>query len=84
MSFAAPVWLVVLALVPAGLAAYVLARRRARRFAIRFTAVGTLRVAAGETPAPHRKPHRRLRTIGSYTNIVNGVVVSASANTVKL
>jgi Ca-activated chloride channel homolog len=54
MTFAAPVWLVVLALVPAGLAAYVLARRRARRFAIRFTAVGTLRVAAGETPAWRR------------------------------
>jgi Ca-activated chloride channel homolog len=47
MSFAAPLWLAALALVPAALAAYVIARRRARRYAIRFTAVSQLREAAG-------------------------------------
>jgi len=50
MSFGAPVWLAGLALVPAALAAYVMARRRTKRYAIRFTAVTTLQLAAGATP----------------------------------
>jgi Ca-activated chloride channel homolog len=47
MSFASPAWLAALALVPAALAAAVIARRRASRYAVRFPAVSTLRLAAG-------------------------------------
>jgi Ca-activated chloride channel family protein len=46
MSFANPLWLIALALVPLGAAAYLAAQRRAKRYAIRFTAVPTLRAAA--------------------------------------
>jgi len=46
MSFAAPVWLAALALIPIALAASILARRRARRYAVRFPAVSTLQLAA--------------------------------------
>jgi Ca-activated chloride channel homolog len=42
VSFASPVFLAALALVPLALAAHVAARRRARRYAVRFPAVGTL------------------------------------------
>jgi Ca-activated chloride channel homolog len=42
VSFASPVFLATLALVPLVLAAYVAARRRARRYAVRFPAVATL------------------------------------------
>lgn len=42
MSFASPAFLVALALVPLVLAAQVVARRRARRYAVRFPAVATL------------------------------------------
>ncbi|MEA2364071.1 MAG: Ca-activated chloride channel [Thermoleophilaceae bacterium] len=42
MSFASPVFLAALALVPLVLAAHVVARRRARRYAVRFPAVATL------------------------------------------
>ena len=54
MSFGSPAWLALLALVPAAIAAYIAARRRARRYAIRFTAVATLREAAAVTPAWQR------------------------------
>ena len=47
MSFSAPVWLLALALVPAAIVAQLAARRRAKRYAIRFTAVETLRLVAG-------------------------------------
>lgn len=47
MSFAAPVWLAALALIPLALAASIAARRRARRYAVRFPAVATLALAAG-------------------------------------
>jgi Ca-activated chloride channel homolog len=47
MSFASPLWLAGLALVPAAIAASIWARRRARRYAIRFPAVSTLRLAVG-------------------------------------
>jgi Ca-activated chloride channel family protein len=46
MSFASPFWLAALALIPIAIAASVAARRRARRYAVRFPAVSTLRVAA--------------------------------------
>ena len=42
MSFASPVFLAALALVPLVLGVYVLARRRARRYAVRFPGVATL------------------------------------------
>jgi Ca-activated chloride channel family protein len=54
MSFGSPIWLLALALIPAMLAAYVVSRRRARRYAVRFTAVPTLRAAAGSTPTWQR------------------------------
>jgi len=47
MSFASPDWLAALLAVPVVLALYVAARRRSARYAIRFTAVPTLRIAAG-------------------------------------
>jgi Ca-activated chloride channel homolog len=42
VSFASPVYLAALAIVPLALAAYVLARRRRRRYAVRFPGVATL------------------------------------------
>jgi Ca-activated chloride channel homolog len=54
VTFASPAWLAALLLVPAGLAAYVLARRRARRYAVRFPAAPTLLLAAGVVPAWRR------------------------------
>jgi Ca-activated chloride channel family protein len=47
MSFAAPVWLGSLVLIPLAMAAWFGARRRARRYAVRFPAVSTLQLAAG-------------------------------------
>ena len=46
MSFASPLWLAALALIPIAIAAQIAARRRARRYAVRFPAVSTLRLAA--------------------------------------
>jgi Ca-activated chloride channel homolog len=54
MSFSAPLWLLALALVPAALTAYIRARRRAKRYAIRFTAIPTLREAAAAAPSWER------------------------------
>lgn len=54
MSFASPLWLLGLALVPLAIAARFAARRRARRYAIRFTAVPTLRIAALAARSPWR------------------------------
>jgi Ca-activated chloride channel family protein len=51
MSFGAPLWLLALVLVPIGLAAYIRARRRAKRYAIRFTAVSTVREAIAAAPS---------------------------------
>jgi Ca-activated chloride channel homolog len=51
MSFGAPLWLLALGVVPLALAAYVSARRRAKRYAIRFTAVSTLREAVAAAPS---------------------------------
>jgi Ca-activated chloride channel homolog len=54
MSFASPLWLLALALVPAGVAAYLWARRRTRRYAIRFPAVATVREVVASTPSWER------------------------------
>jgi Ca-activated chloride channel homolog len=54
MSFASPLWLLTLALVPAGVAAYLWARRRTRRYAIRFPAVATVREVVATTPSWER------------------------------
>ncbi len=47
MSFASPGWLAALALVPVAIAALIVARRRARRYAVRFPALPTLQLARG-------------------------------------
>jgi Ca-activated chloride channel family protein len=54
MSFAAPVFLLGLLLVPLALLAYAASRRRAKRYAVRFTAAPSLRLAAGAVPGWHR------------------------------
>jgi Ca-activated chloride channel family protein len=54
VSFGAPLWLLALLLVPAVLAAHRLQRERRRRYAVRFTAVPTLRAAAAAVPAWQR------------------------------
>jgi Ca-activated chloride channel homolog len=51
MSFADPVWLIALTLIPLALAAHVLGQRRRKRYAVRFTAIPTLRAAVAETPS---------------------------------
>ncbi|HWF55152.1 MAG TPA: VWA domain-containing protein [Solirubrobacteraceae bacterium] len=51
MSFADPTWLLALALVPVALVAYLYTQRRARRYAIRFPALETLKLAAEGTRA---------------------------------
>jgi Ca-activated chloride channel family protein len=56
MSFASPSWLLALAVVPAALAAHAVARRRTKRYAVRFTAVTSLRLAAG-TAGPDWRRH---------------------------
>ena len=50
MSFAAPTWLAALALVPIALAAYLAARRRRERYAVRFPAAPTLSAALDGAP----------------------------------
>jgi Ca-activated chloride channel homolog len=54
VSFATPAWLLGLALVPLALLAYQASRRRGSRYAVRYTAVPALRVAAGTVPAWRR------------------------------
>jgi Ca-activated chloride channel family protein len=54
VSFATPIWLLGLALVPLALLAYHASRRRGSRYAVRYTAVPALKVAAGAVPAWRR------------------------------
>jgi len=54
VSFATPAWLLGLALVPLALLAYEASRRRGSRYAVRFTAVPALKMAAGTVPAWRR------------------------------
>ena len=54
MSFGEPIFLLALLAVPLALLAYVASRRRARRYAVRFTAVPALRMAGAVVPAWRR------------------------------
>jgi Ca-activated chloride channel family protein len=54
VSFGTPIWLLGLALVPLALLAYQASRRRGSRYAVRYTAVPALKVAAGAVPAWRR------------------------------
>jgi Ca-activated chloride channel family protein len=54
VSFASPTWLFALALVPLALLAYLASRRNAKRYAVRFTAVPSLRIAGATVPAWRR------------------------------
>jgi Ca-activated chloride channel family protein len=55
VSFASPGWLAALALIPLGIALYALARRRRRRWAIRFPAVATVAAVAPRPSAWRRR-----------------------------
>ena len=55
MSFASPLWLASLALVPIAILASRVARRRTRRYAVRFPAVSTLQLAVGSGSAWRRR-----------------------------
>jgi Ca-activated chloride channel homolog len=54
VTFASPNWLFALAIVPLALLAYLASRRNARRYAVRFTAMPAVRLAAGVVPAWRR------------------------------
>jgi Ca-activated chloride channel family protein len=54
VSFATPVWLLGLALVPLAIMAYQASRRRGSRYAVRYTAVPALKAAAAAVPAWRR------------------------------
>jgi Ca-activated chloride channel family protein len=54
LTFASPNWLFALAIVPLALLAYVASRRNAKRYAVRFTALPAMRLAAGAVPAWRR------------------------------
>ncbi len=81
MSFATPVWLAALALIPAAIAATVWSRRRARRYAIRFPAVATLRiaVAAGNSWRRHMPAAMVLAAIAALALALARPRVSYSA-----
>jgi Ca-activated chloride channel family protein len=55
VSFEAPLFLLALALIPAGLIAQRLAARRRRRYAVRFPAVATVAAVLPRTPAWRRR-----------------------------
>jgi Ca-activated chloride channel homolog len=55
MSFSSPLWLAALALIPLAVAASVAARRRARRYAVRFPALSTLQLAAAGASSSWRR-----------------------------
>lgn len=57
MSFASPLWLASLALIPLAIAASVAARRRGTRYAVRFPAVSTLRLASAAAGAASWRRH---------------------------
>jgi Ca-activated chloride channel homolog len=54
VTFASPIWLFALALIPLALLAYAASRRNAKRYAVRFPAVRTVALAAAAVPAWRR------------------------------
>ena len=64
MSFASPLWLLVLAAVPLAVLAYVVAGRRRRRYAVRYTVVETLAGVAAALPQRRRHLPAALAAIG--------------------
>jgi Ca-activated chloride channel family protein len=54
MSLGSPLWLLALALLPVALVAYLVSQRRARRYAIRFPALSTLKAAGADGPSWRR------------------------------
>jgi Ca-activated chloride channel family protein len=82
MSFGAPLWLWALALVPLAILASIAARRRARRYAVRFPAVSTLQLAAaaaGPTWRRHLPAALALAAIASLVLALARPRVSYSA-----
>jgi Ca-activated chloride channel family protein len=65
MSFASPVVLLALGLVPLLLGAYLLAARRRRRYAVRYTALETLASVASAVPARRRHLPAALATLAA-------------------
>jgi Ca-activated chloride channel family protein len=55
MSFASPIFLLALLLIPLGIAAQIYARRRRRRFAVRFPGAATVAAVAARTSAWRRR-----------------------------
>ncbi len=55
MTFSSPVWLAALALIPIAIAASIGARRRAKRYAVRFPALSTLQLAAAAAGGSWRR-----------------------------
>ena len=64
MTFGSPLWLLALVAVPVLLAAYVASRRRAKRYAVRFTATSTCDSPRARCP-PGRATCRRARARGA-------------------
>jgi Ca-activated chloride channel family protein len=82
MSFSAPIWLAALALIPLATAASIAARRRARRYAIRFPALSTLQAAvagAGSSWRRHLPAAFALAAIGALALALARPHVSYSA-----
>ncbi len=55
MSFSAPIWLAALGLIPLAIAASIAARRRTKRYAVRFPAITTLQLAAAGAGSSWRR-----------------------------
>jgi len=71
MSFASPAWLAALVLVPLVLLAYVTARRRSRRYAVRFPDVSTLAPLV-----PRVSPWRRLVPLALFLAALSALALA--------
>jgi Ca-activated chloride channel family protein len=65
VSFAAPLWLLLLAAVPLAVAAYVAAGRRRRRYAVRYTVLDTLAAVSAQLPRRRRHVPAVLATVAA-------------------
>ena len=71
MTLASPIWLLALLAIPAALVAQYAARRRARRYAVRFTALPSLKLAAATSGAlPWRRHLPALLAMGAVAALV--------------